>query len=172
MPPLRRQHNAERSVTGRRGIVAAGQIVKGPSCSVGSKRFVLFCLLLFRLVDSRQFTFVLDCRSSSRFACRASTGGCCSRIKWLVNGANSTTWRNHSVQRHHNISTNRAVLRAGMASADVIAYNLAAFITLLFLLEFGADRFIDHTAIIVHRVNVSQAVIGLLTAGAEWEEVK
>jgi len=58
-----------------------------------------------------------------------------------------------------------------MANADVVAFNIAAFITTLFLLEFGADKFIDHTAIVARRINVSQAVIGLLTAGAEWEEV-
>ena len=64
------------------------------------------------------------------------------------------------------------VLWAEMANADVVAFNIAAFITSLFLLEFGADKFIDHTAIVARRINVSQAVIGLLTAGAEWEEVK
>lgn len=58
-----------------------------------------------------------------------------------------------------------------MANADIVAFNIAAFITTLFLLEFGADKFIDHTAIVARRINVSQAVIGLLTAGAEWEEV-
>jgi len=58
-----------------------------------------------------------------------------------------------------------------MANADIVAFNIAAFIATLFLLEFGADKFIDHTAIVARRINVSQAVIGLLTAGAEWEEV-
>lgn len=58
-----------------------------------------------------------------------------------------------------------------MANADIVAFNIAAFISTLFLLEFGADKFIDHTAIVARRINVSQAVIGLLTAGAEWEEV-
>ena len=58
-----------------------------------------------------------------------------------------------------------------MANADIVAFNIAAFITTLFLLEFGADKFIDHTAIVARRINVSQAIVGLLTAGAEWEEV-
>lgn len=58
-----------------------------------------------------------------------------------------------------------------MANGDVIAFNVAAFICALFVLEFGADKFIDHTAIVASRTGVSQALIGLLTAGAEWEEV-
>ncbi|KAK4957011.1 hypothetical protein LTR66_013273, partial [Elasticomyces elasticus] len=41
----------------------------------------------------------------------------------------------------------------------------------LFVLEFGADKFVDHTAIVATRTGVSQALIGLLTAGAEWEEL-
>ncbi|KAF2271507.1 uncharacterized protein EI97DRAFT_497181 [Westerdykella ornata] len=58
-----------------------------------------------------------------------------------------------------------------MANADVVAYNIAAFIATLFLLEFGADKFIDHTAIVARRTRVPETIIGLLTAGAEWEEL-
>ena len=58
-----------------------------------------------------------------------------------------------------------------MANGDLIAFNVAAFICALFVLEFGADKFIDHTAIVASQTGVSQALIGLLTAGAEWEEV-
>ena len=58
-----------------------------------------------------------------------------------------------------------------MAQADVVAYNIAAFLATLFLLEFGADKFIDHTAIVAHRLGSSETIIGLLTAGGEWEEV-
>jgi hypothetical protein len=58
-----------------------------------------------------------------------------------------------------------------MADADVVAYNVAVFISTLFLLEFGADKFIDHTAIVARRTGISQTIIGLVTAGAEWEEV-
>jgi Ca2+/Na+ antiporter len=54
---------------------------------------------------------------------------------------------------------------------DSILFNASAFIAGLFLLEFGADRFIDHTAIVASRLGVSQTLIALLTAGAEWEEV-
>lgn len=58
-----------------------------------------------------------------------------------------------------------------MASADIVAFNVAAFVSALFLLEFGADKFVDHTAIFSRRIGVSQAIVALLTAGAEWEEV-
>ena len=59
-----------------------------------------------------------------------------------------------------------------MVDGDVIAYSVASFICALFVLEFGADKFIDHTTIIAKRTGIPQAVIALLTAGAEWEEVK
>lgn len=59
-----------------------------------------------------------------------------------------------------------------MGSADTVAFNICTFISALFLLEFGADKFIDHTAIVSRRIGVSQALVGLLTAGAEWEEVR
>lgn len=58
-----------------------------------------------------------------------------------------------------------------MANADIVAFNIAALISSLFLLEFGADKFVDHTAVVSRRIGVSQAVVALLTAGAEWEEV-
>lgn len=54
---------------------------------------------------------------------------------------------------------------------DIICFNAAAFVAALFLLEFGADKFIDHTAIVARRLGVSQTLVALLTAGAEWEEV-
>jgi Ca2+/Na+ antiporter len=58
-----------------------------------------------------------------------------------------------------------------MGQANVIAYNVGAFISALFLLEFGADKFIAHTSAVAARIQVSEVIIGLLTAGAEWEEV-
>lgn len=58
-----------------------------------------------------------------------------------------------------------------MTDASSIAYNVAAFISTLFLLEFGADKFVDHTAITARRTGIPDTVIALLTAGAEWEEV-
>lgn len=58
-----------------------------------------------------------------------------------------------------------------MINGNIIAYNVAAFFSTLFLLEFGADKFVDHTAIVARRTRVPDTVIALLTAGAEWEEV-
>lgn len=54
---------------------------------------------------------------------------------------------------------------------ESICFNASSFIAGLFLLEFGADRFIDHTAVVARRLRVSQTLVALLTAGAEWEEV-
>ena len=58
-----------------------------------------------------------------------------------------------------------------MANAEIVAYNIAVLITTLFLLEFSADKFIDHTAIVARRTGIPETIIGLLTAGGEWEEV-
>jgi hypothetical protein len=57
-----------------------------------------------------------------------------------------------------------------MGPTNTILYNAASFIAALFLLESGADRFIDHTAITGRRLGVSETAIALLTAGCEWEE--
>lgn len=59
-----------------------------------------------------------------------------------------------------------------MVSSDNVAFNIAAFIGGLFVLEFGADKFIDHTAKIASRTRIPPTLIALLTAGAEWEEVR
>lgn len=58
-----------------------------------------------------------------------------------------------------------------MVNGDVIAYSTASFVCALFVLGFGADKFIDHTAIVAKYTGIPEAVIGLLTAGAEWEEI-
>ncbi|KAL6887438.1 Ca2+ transporter [Trichoderma longibrachiatum] len=58
-----------------------------------------------------------------------------------------------------------------MAQTDGLAFNIGAFTSTLFLLEFGADKFITHTAAVASRIGVSEVIIGLLTAGAEWEEL-
>jgi hypothetical protein len=50
--------------------------------------------------------------------------------------------------------------------------SIASLIAGLFLLEYGADKFVDHTAILARRLGVSQTLVALLTAGAEWEEVR
>jgi len=53
-----------------------------------------------------------------------------------------------------------------------LIFNVCSVITGLFLLEWGSDKFIDHTVIVAKRLGVSPALISLLTAGAEWEEVR
>lgn len=58
-----------------------------------------------------------------------------------------------------------------MANATSLTYHSASFICALFVLEFGADKFIDHTAIVAERTGIPESIIGLLTAGAEWEEL-
>ncbi|GJN81196.1 hypothetical protein PLIIFM63780_004728 [Purpureocillium lilacinum] len=57
-----------------------------------------------------------------------------------------------------------------MGATGDVAFNAAAFISTLFLLEFGADKFVDHTAIVARRTRIPDSIIALLTAGAEWEE--
>lgn len=53
-----------------------------------------------------------------------------------------------------------------------LLYHVASFICAVFVLEIGADKFIDHTAVVAKRTGIPEVVIGLLTAGAEWEEVR
>ncbi|KAL6705553.1 hypothetical protein ACN47E_006670 [Coniothyrium glycines] len=58
-----------------------------------------------------------------------------------------------------------------MPDANIVAFNIAAFISTLFLLESGSDKFIAHTAIVARRTGTPETLIGLLTAGGEWEEL-
>ncbi|KAF6794269.1 sodium calcium transporter [Colletotrichum sojae] len=58
-----------------------------------------------------------------------------------------------------------------MIDGTVVAYNAAVFVSTLFLLEAGADKFVDHTAVVARRTGVPDTLIALLTAGAEWEEL-
>jgi hypothetical protein len=52
-----------------------------------------------------------------------------------------------------------------------LVFNVATLIAGVFVLDYGADEFIDHTVVVGRRLGISQAIIALLTAGAEWEEV-
>ncbi|KAJ5784846.1 uncharacterized protein N7503_010058 [Penicillium pulvis] len=54
---------------------------------------------------------------------------------------------------------------------DALCFGVATFIAGVFVLDYGADKFIDHTVIAGRRLGISQTVIALLTAGAEWEEL-
>lgn len=55
---------------------------------------------------------------------------------------------------------------------DALCFNIATLIAGAFVLDYGADKFIDHTVIVGRRLGISQTIIALLTAGAEWEEVR
>lgn len=50
--------------------------------------------------------------------------------------------------------------------------NSITFLFALFLLERSADIFVDSTAVVAKRLGISTVLVGLLTAGAEWEEVR
>lgn len=49
--------------------------------------------------------------------------------------------------------------------------NAITFSLSLVLLERSADVLVDSTAIVAKRFRISTVLVGLLTAGAEWEEV-
>jgi len=51
--------------------------------------------------------------------------------------------------------------------ATDLAVNICAFISSLFLLEWGADHFVDETVVVARRLGVSPVPVSLLTAGAE-----
>lgn len=54
---------------------------------------------------------------------------------------------------------------------DSLFFNTGALIAGVFVLDYGADKFIDHTVILGQRLGISPTLISLLTAGAEYEEV-
>ena len=49
--------------------------------------------------------------------------------------------------------------------------NVLAFLVGVLLLERGADWFVDASAALARRVHTPQTLVGLLTAGGEWEEL-
>lgn len=49
--------------------------------------------------------------------------------------------------------------------------NGGIFVAALFLLERSADQFVDSTDVVAKQLGVPPILVGLLTAGAEWEEV-
>ncbi|KUI59917.1 Sodium/calcium exchanger MaX1 [Cytospora mali] len=60
---------------------------------------------------------------------------------------------------------------AQVNEANSLVFGLASFVCGIFLLERGADNFVDSTAIVAERLGVSPTLVGLLTCGAEWEEL-
>lgn len=57
-----------------------------------------------------------------------------------------------------------------IAPVEIILF-IVVFIVSLAMLAWGADCFVDNTATIARRTGISPLLIGLLTAGAEWEEL-
>jgi hypothetical protein len=45
-----------------------------------------------------------------------------------------------------------------MLGPESIAYDVGAFVAGAFLLEYGADRFVDHTALVAERLGISQTL--------------
>ncbi|GKZ16446.1 hypothetical protein AbraIFM66951_007130 [Aspergillus brasiliensis] len=54
---------------------------------------------------------------------------------------------------------------------DTLCFNTATLIAGIAVLDYGADKFIDHTVIVGRRLGISPTLIALLTAGAEYEEL-
>lgn len=54
---------------------------------------------------------------------------------------------------------------------DNLCFSITALIAGVFHLDYGADKFLDHTVIVGRRIGISPTLIALLTAGAEYEEV-
>ncbi|KAJ5082051.1 hypothetical protein N7532_011094 [Penicillium argentinense] len=54
---------------------------------------------------------------------------------------------------------------------DNLCFNISTFVAGIFVLDHGADKFLDHTVIVGRRLGISPTLIALLTAGAEYEEL-
>ncbi|KAL4908618.1 Sodium/calcium exchanger protein-domain-containing protein [Aspergillus multicolor] len=54
---------------------------------------------------------------------------------------------------------------------DNFCFNTATFIAGVFVLDYGTDKFLDHTVIVGRRLGIAPTLIALLTAGAEYEEL-
>ncbi|KAF5721572.1 hypothetical protein FGLOB1_223 [Fusarium globosum] len=54
-----------------------------------------------------------------------------------------------------------------MVNGSAIAYNVDVFINTLFLLEFGADKFVDHTAIVARRRGIPGTLVVVVASVAQ-----
>ncbi|KDN42187.1 hypothetical protein K437DRAFT_257967 [Tilletiaria anomala UBC 951] len=61
--------------------------------------------------------------------------------------------------------------QGGVTTDGNLLFNLSAFISGVYMLERGADSFLDNLAVFAGRLRVSETLVALLTAGAEWEEL-
>lgn len=59
----------------------------------------------------------------------------------------------------------------GLSRSFRIAIDSTIFLISLYSLERSADVFVDSAAVIGKRFGIPTVLVGLLTAGAEWEEV-
>ena len=59
----------------------------------------------------------------------------------------------------------------GLSRPFRIGVDITLFVISLYFLERAADVFVDSTAVVGKRFGVPTILVGLLTAGAEWEEV-
>ena len=62
-------------------------------------------------------------------------------------------------------------MAATTTDTDALLYPLCTFLLSLYTLEHSTSLFINSTARLAHRLRVSETLISLLTAGAEWEEL-
>jgi hypothetical protein len=92
-------------------------------------------------------------------------------ITTVLKGAQSPTQPhiNVFIYRHSFLSFLYTII--AVMNWEQFTFNACAFASACFLLEWGADQFIDHTVVVARRLRVSPALVSLLTAGAEWEEV-
>lgn len=67
--------------------------------------------------------------------------------------------------------TSRLLPSGSHGGTDQVLFSLAAFLCGLLVLERGADRFVDSSAVLAKRLGISPTLVGLLTCGAEWEEL-
>jgi hypothetical protein len=54
---------------------------------------------------------------------------------------------------------------------EAVIFDGSALIAGLFLLKYGANSFIENSALILEEIGISPTLSHLVTAGAEWEEV-
>lgn len=54
---------------------------------------------------------------------------------------------------------------------DDFTFNSFSFAAGLFLLQYGCDLFVENSVILMRRIGVNETLIGVVSTGAEWEEV-
>lgn len=88
------------------------------------------------------------------------------QIEYYLHRCSSLAFIIH--KRKHNFQPQSSPILLIM---DSLWPAIGSFICALFVLEKGADGFVDNAATLGKSLGISEVLIGLLTAGAEWEEV-